>query len=396
MITTQKALYIDSLDFSRELFGSGGSTVGASAIREMSQAFIFIGYSSDPDHFIGKINKCTLYGKTFLLLPIGRPISNKSILPGALRFLLLLVIHYNSIQKLQIKNVFTRLYTALWFFAFSTKWNTCFYAPGLGNPMLIGRHHLIGRVFAPLYSLIQSKAIGRTSITFAAASRNEVISFEALLKKHNVSTKVHVMPTGVNTDLFAPIDITLARRSLNIANNTKVFVFVGRLAKVKGISFLIDSFCIFNSQEPNSLFLIVGNGEEESFLHNYSNNTPFGKNIIFLGKKSPSELISIIAAANACIIGSHTEGFSLAMLEQASCGKPIVTTAVSGASDILTEGVNGYIVNTRDAKLFAKKMAQACRLTGVQDFSRELVVANYSEKSLWNRIRILWQAINDL
>jgi glycosyltransferase involved in cell wall biosynthesis len=67
-------------------------------------------------------------------------------------------------------------------------------------------------------------------------------------------------------------------------------------------------------------------------------------------------------AADLVLVGSHMEGWSIAMVEALACGKNIVSTNVSGAGDMISNGKNGFIVESRNSELFAKKMTEAIKL----------------------------------
>jgi len=71
------------------------------------------------------------------------------------------------------------------------------------------------------------------------------------------------------------------------------------------------------------------------------------------------------------------------MVEQLACGKPLVSTNVSGANEIIEHGENGFIVKNRDAGEFAQCIYEALQLNGADARSREIAVEKYSEQAVW-------------
>lgn len=67
------------------------------------------------------------------------------------------------------------------------------------------------------------------------------------------------------------------------------------------------------------------------------------------------EMPSFYNTIDCYVCASSSEGFSLSVLEAASCGKPIITTAVGGMTELIQDGVNGFIV-PRDTKAIADKI----------------------------------------
>jgi len=303
-----------------------------------------------------------------------------------MRFGILLQRYRRGIADLGITRLFTRTYSALWWCAFSTNWRAYYYAPGLGNPLLIGRRPALGRVFSGVYNYLQGRALARTTVAFAAASEDEIAKHNRYLTSVGLTRKYERLPTAVNTDLFKPRPRHIARGRLGIAPSAKVFVYSGRLARVKGIDLLLESFRTVRKRYSDSVFLMAGHGEEEEWVRRTIEAMDLGNSVVLLGNIPPEQLAVVIAAANACVVGSHTEGFSLAMLEHAACGRPIVSTDVSGARDIICDGVNGFIVHQRDPDIFAAKMIDATALSNVARYSCRLVEENYSEERLWQSV----------
>ena len=93
-----------------------------------------------------------------------------------------------------------------------------------------------------------------------------------------------------------------------------------------------------------------------------------------LGMVSRQEVAKLCAESDAFIFPSAAEGMSLACLEAMGSGLPIVCTPNSGVSDLVLEGVNGYIVEPGDVEAVANAISQLgsdilqCRSMGESAF----------------------------
>jgi glycosyltransferase involved in cell wall biosynthesis len=176
-----------------------------------------------------------------------------------------------------------------------------------------------------------------------------------------------IIPNGVDMKKFKAGEKKEARRKLNLPSDGKIVLFVGRFIPVKGIDSLIR---IINSTN-NVRFVLVGEGYlKEKILANT-------KGVIM---REPTEDVHLYyRAADACIIPSLAEGFSLTAVEAHACGAPIVGSNVgilpkltgdaysaddwTGMKDALTKVLSGESATSKDYRVddwdeIAKKYAQ--------------------------------------
>ena len=92
------------------------------------------------------------------------------------------------------------------------------------------------------------------------------------------------------------------------------------------------------------------------------------------------QLAIYLQASDLFVMGSEKEGWSTSLVEALVTGSPIVTTHFSGATTVVKEGINGFVV-LRDPKEFAKAMESAMSLSGVVHYSLS-ETEKYSLKNL--------------
>ncbi len=150
-----------------------------------------------------------------------------------------------------------------------------------------------------------------------------------------------------------------------IKNNYNLIISVGRLTKPKGLPYLLDALKILNKKNPVYL-IIVGKGEEEERLKKMAKKIGIKNRVDFIGfKHNP---FKYIAKTNLFILASLWEGFPNVLLEAMACKTPVVSTdAPYGPSEIIEDGVNGYLVPAADSARLAEKILYVLENLDKQD-----------------------------
>lgn len=132
----------------------------------------------------------------------------------------------------------------------------------------------------------------------------------------------------------------------------KKIVTVGRLSTEKGQDFAIKVLSKLRQEGYDVRWYCVGEGKErkeyEALIQQHRLNNDF----ILLGA-TPNPY-PYIAQADIYVQTSRHEGYCLTLAEAKCLHKPIVTTSFSGASEQLTEGVDGFIVRCDEGELYEK------------------------------------------
>jgi glycosyltransferase involved in cell wall biosynthesis len=202
-------------------------------------------------------------------------------------------------------------------------------------------------------------------------------------------SRFYHFPTRVDTDLFRPIDIVESRHSLGISTHSKVFVVTGRLCWIKGWDLILEAFAYLKSWFKDAQLIFVGDGEDHHKLVKRSEELRVENNIRITGFVPQSEVTRYMNAADVCLVGSHKEGWSLAMCEMIACGKAVVSTDVSGVREMVRQGENGFVVKSRDPRKYADKVIKAMSLENATDISRG-ISSRYSVQTLNKDLDAIW------
>lgn len=107
---------------------------------------------------------------------------------------------------------------------------------------------------------------------------------------------------------------------------------------------------------PRTL-LLVGEGPLRTELEGLRAELGLSEEQVrFLGKRT--DVSDLMSAADAYLMSSAWEGLPLVLIEAAAASLPIVATDVGGNSEILTDGLNGYLVDADDPDALARAMAR--------------------------------------
>lgn len=392
--TNDQFLLIEGTDFTRPIYGSGNAAVVSSALRYFGEAANIVGVTSE-NHPLGEWTSIEIDGTEHRFLPVITSEQIRSPRTGSANLDLGIALYRNreALACAGIEKALTRTYSILWALNLTQRhWDVCFYYPGLGNPMVVGRKAKVTKYFASIYERIQAGALDRNvSVAFAAAPPSEISAYNAYLEKIGVNTRVHSLTTAVDTATFYPRSKTECRRGFDLSEESLVLGFVGRLARVKGIPLLLDSLERIKERIDRPVhLLLVGGGEAEQELKSTIQSRGLSAEVTFTGMLSRDGVAKAISASDVCVVGSLVEGFSNAMLEQLACGKPIVSTDVSGAREIIAEGKNGFVIGSRDPDEFGEAVIKAAALEGVEPYNLRLVRELYSEEAQWGRVARDW------
>ncbi|WP_166376187.1 glycosyltransferase family 4 protein [Pseudoalteromonas sp. Z9A4] len=138
-------------------------------------------------------------------------------------------------------------------------------------------------------------------------------------------------PEKANNYQFMANGFSLPDLSVNVPDvNYPFFLAVGRLVPEKGFHDLVDAFNLYKGDEK---LVIAGDTDfKSSYADNIRRNA--GPNIIFLGRKSRSQLKWLYSNSKSFILPSYSEGLPISALEAVSCSAPVVMSDIVQNKDL--------------------------------------------------------------
>lgn len=128
----------------------------------------------------------------------------------------------------------------------------------------------------------------------------------------------------------------------------KYIITVGRLVPQKNQKMLIKAFIKFHNNHPEYTLIIYGEGNERAKLEKYIKDNNVEKNVYLPGQKK--DILNEILKAEIFVLSSNYEGMPNALAEAMGVGLPVISTKVSGATELITDGVNGLLVDINDVE----------------------------------------------
>jgi glycosyltransferase involved in cell wall biosynthesis len=158
-----------------------------------------------------------------------------------------------------------------------------------------------------------------------------------------------------------------------------ICTFVGRLSPIKRCDRIVELASLKQVQEVGLHFLIIGDGELRSKLEESSSGLP----ITFLGWQSNSE--DWLGISDIALLLSDNEAVPLAMIEAGLAGLPVIATNIGSMSDVVFDGVNGFLVTT-EMNFIAGKVLELAKDQDMRrqmgERGRKLAVANFSTETM--------------
>jgi glycosyltransferase involved in cell wall biosynthesis/peptidoglycan/xylan/chitin deacetylase (PgdA/CDA1 family) len=193
--------------------------------------------------------------------------------------------------------------------------------------------------------------------------------------------EIDILPNGSDLSRFQRASIAerrMARRQLNLDENSYIGVLVANLSEVKDIPTLLQGASLLREKMPNSVFLVVGGGPLQTSLERQAQELGLNGSVRFLGRQA--DVRPFLAAADVGVLTSRSEGSSNAVIEYMAAGLPTVLSDIESNKEL----ADGVFFRKGDPQDFAAKMAQLAR---DKELSRVLSDANAEMAAEFNLAR---------
>lgn len=150
-----------------------------------------------------------------------------------------------------------------------------------------------------------------------------------------------------------------ARQRLGLPVTGRVIVgVVSRLFPMKGHLDIIEAATRLVRRRPEVLFAFVGSGPMLEELRVLVERRGLTDHVRFLGRIDPSEIPVAFSAFDILAHASLREGLARVLPQAAIAGLPIVCYDLDGSAEVVTDGLNGFLVRARDHDMFAERLEQ--------------------------------------
>lgn len=179
--------------------------------------------------------------------------------------------------------------------------------------------------------------------------------------------KISILTPGVNLQLFKPRNKTVAKKKIGAPLDAKMLLFVGRIEPLKGIDVLLYSLKILLQANPRMrvcVWIVGGDVSQDSDkwskelkkLSSIREVLGITASVKFVGRKTQDELPDYYNAADLLMMPSQYESFGITAVEGMASGVPVITTDVTGVSDIFDEKHSFLITSANNPIMLAEKI----------------------------------------
>jgi len=176
------------------------------------------------------------------------------------------------------------------------------------------------------------------------------------LREIGVTSRIEVVPNGINTELFSPGDRTGACGLLDLDMNRPRIIFAGNFVKVKGVEYLIQAMPAVLKKYPDCELILLGarpGSKDFKVYREHIASARIENFVRIVAKVHHEELPLWMHASDLLVLPSIHEGFGIVAAEAIACGIPVVATKSGGPEDIIKDGL-GVLVPPGDYVLLGE------------------------------------------
>jgi phosphatidylinositol alpha-1,6-mannosyltransferase len=260
---------------------------------------------------------------------------------------------------------------------YATHWKVGFVpavvAPLIGMKVIIGAHGM---------EVLKERKPSRQRLirlAFSRAHRGLAVSEytrQALIRLGVPKDKVAVIPNGVDVELFRPRERSTSLVQRYDLQGKKVILTLARLVARKGQDQVIRALPEVIEKVPSAVYLLVGQGPDESRLRDLVDSLGLSEQVIFAGYVPDEQLVDHYSLADLYIMasreiaaGGDVEGFGITFLEAGACGLPVIGGRSGGVPDAVLEGQTGLLVDPEDSGEIAGALI---RILSDEDLARKM------------------------
>lgn len=172
-------------------------------------------------------------------------------------------------------------------------------------------------------------------------------AFRSFVEQGVVAKKLRLLPYGVNVSRFQQVsDPAVGKFDI---------LFVGGMSLQKGIQYLVQAYNKIN--HPAKSLTFIGTSSP-MLIDILKRRGIWPENAKVVGHMPQTELKNIMSRSHVLVLPSIQDGFGMVMAQAMACGCPVVASNHTGAEDLITDGIEGFIVPIRDVPTLTERLQQ--------------------------------------
>ena len=207
--------------------------------------------------------------------------------------------------------------------------------------------------------------------------------------------RLSVIHNSIDTTKWESVKVRDIRAELGVPADGVLVVSAGRLSPEKDQISIVRAAKEVLSQLDNVYFAVFGEGVLRGELEAACAEAGV-QDHFFLPGFCP-DMVSVMHAADIFVLPSLTEGLPNVVLEAFACAKPVVATAVGGVPELVSDGENGFLVEVRDVRALADRLASLARDGKAREqfglAGKKMVARNFTYSEQAARYEDLYESI---
>ncbi len=220
-----------------------------------------------------------------------------------------------------------------------------------------------------------------------------------MLMGYQVQSSIAIIPTGIPSQKFSHVLSQAERQELRsqagYQEGDRLLVFLGRLAKEKNLSEILD---YLSQREDSSLKLMIcGDGPYKASLQSQVNELGLSDRVHFTGMVDPNQVANYYQMADLFVSASTSETQGLTYIEALFSGLPLLCRQDDSLKEVIQTGLNGFAY--QDVEDFYQKLdrllADPKTLSQMGDFARSQALQSFSAQAFGQAVSDLYEEVLD-
>lgn len=275
-------------------------------------------------------------------------------------------------------------------------------AAACGVPVIVHTFH--GHVFHSYFNRYKTQAFIQIE-RYLARRSSGIIAISEIQKQELAETyriaaseKISIIPLGFDLDRFSQNQTAKRaafRQYFQIADDEIAIGIVGRIVPVKNHALFVASVARLAAQTRRKLrFIVVGDGDmrpsmeaqfrEAGIDYAYFPDEP--RPALAICTSWQTEMDEVFSGLDIVALCSLNEGTPVSLIEAQAASKPVVSTAVGGVANVVTNGRAGFVTATSDEQAFSDALLQLTEQDTLRqqfgEFGHDFVAQRFSYQRL--------------
>jgi len=215
------------------------------------------------------------------------------------------------------------------------------------------------------------------------------------------SDRITVIPNGILCPTFVSDKDRFVRQEFGLSADDVLIGVVSRIARGKGLEYLLEAAPDVIARVPQAKFLIIGdnsfNADYREELKEQTIKLGLQDRVIFTGFRL--DVPSILSSLALSVLPSLNEGLSNSLLESMASGVPVVTTTVGGNPEVVVDGETGFLVPPKNPAALAEAICRVLRTPGLRNAlgqaGRRRVIEHFSNERMIRNVEQLYGELLD-